>query len=93
MGLAPAALTRMTADLAWGQSGPGRDALSQPEDIAPAVLYMVSDLAADHTGKVPGVSHARVLEVKMLHTGGFTLGRPFTAEDLAAHAGQIYFPR
>ena len=59
----------MTADLAWGQSGPGRDALSQPEDIAPAVLYMVSDLAADHTGKVPGVSHARVLEVKMLHTG------------------------
>jgi len=92
MGLAPAALTRMTADLAWGQSGPGRDAMSQPENIAPAVLYMVSDLAADHTGKVLGVSHAGVQEVKLLHTGGFTPGRPYTAEELAAHAEQIYFP-
>jgi hypothetical protein len=55
-------------------------------------LYMVSDLAADHTGKVLGVSHAGVQEVKMLHTGGFVPGRPYTAEELAAHAEQIFFP-
>ncbi|MGO9931758.1 MAG: SDR family NAD(P)-dependent oxidoreductase [Steroidobacteraceae bacterium] len=92
MGLAPAALTRMTADLAWAESGPGSAPMSQPENIAPAVLYMVSDLAADHSGKVLWVSHAGVREVKMLHTSGFAPGRPYSAEELAANAEQIYFP-
>ncbi|WP_397422193.1 SDR family NAD(P)-dependent oxidoreductase, partial [Phenylobacterium sp.] len=55
MCLAPGAYTRMTADLP-GRIGKDPDPLSLPENIAPGVLYMVSDLAADHSGKVLGVS-------------------------------------
>ncbi len=53
MGLAPGAYTRMTSDLP-GRAGREPDPLSLPENVAPGVLYMVSDLAADHTGKVLG---------------------------------------
>jgi NAD(P)-dependent dehydrogenase (short-subunit alcohol dehydrogenase family) len=91
MGLAPAALTRMTEDLPWGQ-GAGANELSRPENIAPGVLYMVSDLAADHSGKVLGVSAAGVVEIKMSQTAGFQPGRPYTAEEVAAHADQVFFP-
>jgi NAD(P)-dependent dehydrogenase (short-subunit alcohol dehydrogenase family) len=91
MALAPAALTRMTEDLAWG-NGPGADVMSLPENIAPAVLYMVSDLAGDHSGKVLGVSHQGVHEIKMMQTSGFRPTRPYTAEEVAHHAAEIYFP-
>ena len=46
--LAPGALTRMTADLPRYKENPGL-ALG-PDGIAPAVLYMVSDLSGDQTG-------------------------------------------
>ena len=52
--LAPGALTRMTADLPRYKENPG--AALGPDGIAPAVLYMVSDLSGDQTGKVLGVS-------------------------------------
>ena len=55
--LAPGALTRMTADLPRYKENPGM-ALG-PDGIAPAVLYMVSDLSGDQTGKVLGVSGPR----------------------------------
>jgi len=51
--LAPGALTRMTADLPRYIENPG--AALGPDGIAPAVLYMVSDLSGDQTGKVLGV--------------------------------------
>jgi NAD(P)-dependent dehydrogenase (short-subunit alcohol dehydrogenase family) len=91
MGLAPGAYTRMTADL------PGRrdrepDPLSLPENIAPGVLYMVSDLAAEHSGKILGVSSRGVREIKMLETEGFAPGRPYTAEELAENADKVFFP-
>ena len=91
MGLAPGALTRMTEDLPWGQEGAGTLETSLPENIAPGVLYMVSDLAAEHSGKVLGINHEGVHEIKMVRTGGFTPGRPYTAQDVAAHASQVYF--
>jgi NAD(P)-dependent dehydrogenase (short-subunit alcohol dehydrogenase family) len=91
MGLAPAALTRMTEDLPWSQ-GAGADAMSQPENIAPGVLYMVSDLAADHSGKILGVSAAGVSEIKMVQTSGFRPGRPYTAQDVAERAVDVFFP-
>ncbi|MCK1717560.1 SDR family NAD(P)-dependent oxidoreductase [Bradyrhizobium sp. 141] len=63
----PSALTRLTADL----PDYGETALD-PEDIATVVLYMVSDLSGDQTGKVLGVSGARgVREMRMMETDGW----------------------
>jgi NAD(P)-dependent dehydrogenase (short-subunit alcohol dehydrogenase family) len=89
--LAPGAYTRMTSDL------PGRrdrepDPMSLPERIAPGVLYMVSDLSGDQTGKVLSVSSRGVREMKMQQTKGFTPTAPWTAQDVADHAGDIFFP-
>jgi NAD(P)-dependent dehydrogenase (short-subunit alcohol dehydrogenase family) len=90
MGLSPGAFTRMTSDLP-GRVGSDPDPLSLPENVAPGVLYMVSDLAADHTGKVLGVSSRGVRELKMLETEGFQPGRPYTAQEVAEHAGRVFF--
>jgi NAD(P)-dependent dehydrogenase (short-subunit alcohol dehydrogenase family) len=89
--LAPGAFTRMTSDL------PGRrdrepDPMSLPERIAPGVLYMVSDLSGEQTGKVLGVSSRGVREIKMMQTKGFNPTAPWTAQDVADHAGEVFFP-
>ena len=91
MGLAPGAFTRMTSDLP-GFRDKEPDPMALPENIAPGVLYMASDLAADHTGKVLGVSSRGVREIKMLQTDGFTPGRPYTAQEVAEHASEVFFP-
>ena len=91
MGLAPGAFTRMTSDLP-GRQGKEPDPMSLPENIAPGVLYMVSDLAADQTGKVLGVSSRGVREIKMMQTEGFQPGRPYTAQEVAEHAAEVFFP-
>src|SRR6266508_4889467 len=61
--------------------------------LAPAVLYMVSDLSGDQTGKVLGVSGPRgVREMRMMEMEGWT--PPFTgwkAEDIVTHAKDIFF--
>lgn len=90
MGLAPGAYTRMTADLP-GRQGREPDPLSLPENVAPGVLYMVSDLAAEHSGKVLGVSARGVREIKMLETEGFAPGRPYTAQEVAENAHKVFF--
>ena len=91
MGLAPGAFTRMTSDLP-GFRDKEPDPMALPENIAPGVLYMASDLAADHTGKVLGVSSRGVREIKMLQTDGFTPGRPYTAQEVAENADKVFFP-
>ncbi|KRB50536.1 MAG: SDR family oxidoreductase [Pseudomonadota bacterium] len=91
MGLAPGAFTRMTSDLP-GFRDREPDAMALPENIAPGVLYMASDLAADHTGKVLGVSSRGVREIKMVQTDGFHPGRPYTAQEVAEHAAEVFFP-
>jgi len=91
MGLAPGAYTRMTSDLP-GRIGQEPDPLSLPENVAPGVLFMVSDLAADHSGKILGVSSRGVREIKMLETEGFQPGRPYTAEEVAKNAASVFFP-
>ena len=88
--LAPGAYTRMTSDLP-GRKDREPDPMSLPERIAPGVLYMVSDLAADHSGKVLGVSSRGVREIKMLQTAGFSPGRPYTAQEVAEHASEVFF--
>jgi NAD(P)-dependent dehydrogenase (short-subunit alcohol dehydrogenase family) len=90
MGLAPGAYTRMTSDLP-GRIGRDPDPLSLPENIAPGVLFMVSDLAAEHSGKILGVSSRGVREIKMLETEGFTPGRPYTAQEVAENAAKVFF--
>jgi NAD(P)-dependent dehydrogenase (short-subunit alcohol dehydrogenase family) len=90
MGLAPGAYTRMTSDLP-GRIGRDPDPLSLPENVAPGVLYMVSDLAADHSGKILGVSSRGVREIKMLETEGFSPGRPYTAQEVAENAEKVFF--
>src|SRR6185503_111590 len=90
MGLAPGAYTRMTSDLP-GRKDREPDPLSLPENIAPGVLYMVSDLSAEHSGKILGVSSRGVREIKMLETEGFAPGRPYTAQEVAAAADKVYF--
>lgn len=91
MGLAPGAFTRMTSDLP-GFRDKEPDPMALPENIAPGVLYMASDLAADHTGKVLGVSSRGVREIKMVQTDGFSPGRPYTAQEVAEHAAEVFFP-
>ena len=91
MGLAPGAYTRMTSDLP-GRKDREPDPLSLPENVAPGVLFMVSDLAADHSGKILGVSSRGVREIKMLETEGFQPGRPYTAQEVAKAAEQVFFP-
>ena len=89
--LSPGAYTRMTSDL------PGRrdrepDPMSLPERVAPGVLYMVSDLSGDQTGKVLGVSSRGVRELKFVQTKGFAPTGPWTAQDVARHAAEVFFP-
>ena len=89
--LAPGALTRMTEDLPRYKENPGM-ALG-PDGIAPAVLYMVSDLSGDQTGKVLGVSGPRgIREMRMMEMEGWK--PPFTgwnAEDIVTHAREIFY--
>jgi NAD(P)-dependent dehydrogenase (short-subunit alcohol dehydrogenase family) len=89
--LAPGALTRMTSDLPRYKENPG--AALGPDGIAPAVLYMVSDLSGDQTGKVLGVSGPRgVREMRMMEMDGWK--PPFSgwkAEDILTHAKEIFF--
>ncbi|MET0444580.1 MAG: SDR family NAD(P)-dependent oxidoreductase, partial [Pseudorhodoplanes sp.] len=90
--LSPGALTRMTADLPRYIENPG--AALDADGIAPAVLYMVSDLSGDQTGKVLGVSGPRgVREMKMMEMEGWTppLDKPWDAQDIVTHAAEIFF--
>lgn len=87
--LAPAALTRMTNDLAR-YADPS--ASLTPEGVAPAVLYMVSSLSGDQTGKIVGVSaKSGVRELRMMEKSGWMPPRSWKAEDMAANAASIFF--
>jgi NAD(P)-dependent dehydrogenase (short-subunit alcohol dehydrogenase family) len=64
--IAPIAKTRMTEDLPMFQ---GVDTLTA-EHIAPAALFLASDLCADRTGHVLAVAGARVYAFKVVETAG-----------------------
>ncbi|MCK1450507.1 SDR family NAD(P)-dependent oxidoreductase [Bradyrhizobium sp. 35] len=92
MAVAPNAVTRMWARI------PGTEAIESdrpallPENVAPGVLFMASDLAAEHSGKVLAVSGEEISEVKMLTAEGFRPKGAYTASDVAAHAASVFFP-
>jgi NAD(P)-dependent dehydrogenase (short-subunit alcohol dehydrogenase family) len=64
--MAPIAKTRMTEDLPMFQ---GVDSMT-PEHIAPAVLFLASDLCGDRTGHVVAVAGARLYAFKVIETPG-----------------------
>jgi NAD(P)-dependent dehydrogenase (short-subunit alcohol dehydrogenase family) len=64
--IAPIAKTRMTEDLPMFQ---GVDTLT-PEHIAPAALFLASDLCGDRTGHVLAVAGARMYAFKVVETAG-----------------------
>lgn len=64
--IAPIAKTRMTEDLPMFQ---GVDTLT-PEHIAPAVLFLASDLCGDRTGHVLAIAGARLYAFKVVETAG-----------------------
>jgi NAD(P)-dependent dehydrogenase (short-subunit alcohol dehydrogenase family) len=89
-GLAPGAYTRLTSDLP-GMRDREPNPLSLPDAIAPAVLYMVSDLSGDRTGIMLGASARGVREIRMLQARGFNPKAAWTAQDLADHASDVFF--
>jgi len=81
----------MTSDLPRYIENPG--AALGPAAFAPAVLYMVSHLSGDQTGKVLGVSGPRgVREMRMMEMDGWKPPREgWKAEDIVDHASEIFF--
>jgi NAD(P)-dependent dehydrogenase (short-subunit alcohol dehydrogenase family) len=80
--IAPIAKTRMTEDLPMFQ---GMDTLT-PEHIAPAALFLASDLCADRTGHVLAIAGARVYAFKVIETPGRfkeSNGGVWTAQEIA----------
>ena len=82
--VAPIAKTRMTEDLPMFQTG--MDALT-PDHIAPAALFLGSDLCGDRTGHVLAVAGQQMYIFKVVQsTGKFKDGTtPWTAQEIADH--------
>ncbi len=88
-GLVPVAVTRMTEDL------PGMDQMKDrldPALVAPAVLYMVSDLSKGKTGKFVFAGAGRVAELKVVASKGIDKGTELTAQDIADREDEIFMP-
>ncbi len=90
-GLAPVAVTRLTEDLPGMGSEQVKDALA-PEKVSPSVLYMVSDLSKDKTGKFLFVSGSKVCELKVVGSEGFKNPTGVTAQDIAANEAKVFLP-
>ena len=90
-GLAPVAVTRLTEDLPGMNSDQVKSALA-PEKVSPAVLYMVSDLSKDKTGKFLFVSGSKVTELKVVGAEGFKNPNGVSAQDIAANEGKVFLP-
>jgi NAD(P)-dependent dehydrogenase (short-subunit alcohol dehydrogenase family) len=84
--LCPMAATRLTEDVL------PQDILqaASPDRVAPVVLYMVSDLSGDLTGKVLYAGANRVQEFRVISASGYVHGGRTDARDIAAHTHQIY---
>jgi NAD(P)-dependent dehydrogenase (short-subunit alcohol dehydrogenase family)/acyl dehydratase/putative sterol carrier protein len=64
--IAPMAKTRMTEDITAVPE------TMLPEQVAPMVLYLASDLAGDVNGRIFGIHGQQLLEYRMLMTEGLT---------------------
>lgn len=79
--LAPIAKTRMTEDLPMFQTTRSLT----PEHVAPAALFLASELSAQRTGFVLAVAGAQMYGFKLIQTSGkFKEGdEPWTAQEIA----------
>jgi NAD(P)-dependent dehydrogenase (short-subunit alcohol dehydrogenase family) len=96
-GLAPVAFTRLTAPLMAGGDAAQREAAAEaldPARVSPVVLYMVSELSGDKTGKILYAGGGRVAELKIVGPEGLRAkqGQQLTAYDIAAAEAQVYLP-
>ncbi len=90
-GLVPMAVTRMTSDL----PGLGSEQAAErfdPALVSPTVLYMVSDLSNDKSGKFLFAAGHRVAELKVVGSAGFTTSGAVTAQDIADNESAIFLP-
>lgn len=90
-GLAPVAFTRMTSDLMGGEANEAAAKALAPARISQAVLYMVSELSGNKTGKFLFVGGARVAELKICGTDGLRKDG-FTAQDIADNEATVFLP-
>ena len=89
--LAPVALTRLTEDLPMLAALPNAKDMLAPEHIAPAALFLASDLAADVTGQVLAVEGARMYLFKMIQTSAVAAknGAQWTAQEIKERWAEI----
>ena len=90
-GLAPVAVTRLTEDLPGMGSDQVKEALG-PDKVSPAVLYMVSDLSKDKTGKFLFAGGTKVAELKIVASEGVKNPKGVTAQDIAAAEDKVFLP-
>ncbi len=85
--LAPVAKTRLTASLPMFEHV---DTLT-PEHVAPAALFLASDLSGEKTGVVLGVSGAQLYSFKLTQTTGRFKdgGQAWSASEIAEHWDSI----
>lgn len=84
--IAPAAVSALAAAVSMDDAT--KEAL-KPEYVAPAVLYMVSSLSGDKTGKCLYVSGPKIMELK-LEAGRGVRGAGLTAQQIAAQESRIF---
>lgn len=89
--LAPVAKTRLTEDLPMFKAMPNASELLAPECVAPAALFLASDLGADVTGTVLAVEGPRMYLFKMIQTNAVTAkdGKRFTAQEIKERWAEI----
>ncbi len=91
-GLAPVAVTRMTDDLPGMGNEDSRAAMS-PARVSPAVLYMVSDLSKDKTGRFLFAGGKRVAEIKIVMSDGLRKeGDAISAREIAQNEDKVFLP-
>ena len=90
-GLAPVAVTRLTEDLPGMGSDQVKEALG-PDKVSPAVLYMVSDLSKDKTGKFLFAGGTKVAEMKIVVSDGVKNPKGVSAQDIAANESKVFLP-
>jgi NAD(P)-dependent dehydrogenase (short-subunit alcohol dehydrogenase family) len=89
--LAPVAVTRLTEDLPMIAALPNAKEMLAPEHIAPAALFLASDLSSDVTGTVLAVEGLRMYLFKVIQTAAAAAkdGKAWTAQEIRERWGEI----
>lgn len=88
--LAPVALTQMTAELPMMAAIKDADRLLSPDLVAPAALFLASELAADVTGQIVGIEGRRIFLYKVHQTEAvLPAGAAWTADEIRARWAEI----